>query len=77
MSYSQAEAAFNVPKATISRKKRGLNSSQKTAGHPIIFSEVEEQAFVTHLETSSEWGFPYDSLDLRIIAKAYLEKIGR
>ena len=51
--------------------------TQKKAGHPTLFTRDEEQAFIHHLNAVSEWGFPFDTLDLRLMAKGYLDRQGR
>ena len=41
------------------------------------FTEEEEESLVIHIRTVADLGMPIDSLDLRMIAKAYLQRIGR
>ena len=41
------------------------------------FYKEEEDIFTAHILAQSEWGFPVDYLDLRLIAKAYIDKSNR
>lgn len=75
-SIMQASKEFCVPKSTIGRKIKH-RSLYTQPGHPPLFSSEEEKIFVEHLNLVSSWGYPFDTTDLRIIAKAYLDKIGR
>lgn len=77
MSQKRAAELFKIPKSTIGRHVRGENKTYDQAGHPTLFTNTEEKTFVNHLQTVSEWGFPYTATDLRHIAKNYLEKVGR
>lgn len=77
ISIGEAAQKYNIPNSTLSRKYRGLNSSQRKAGHPTLFSFGEEQSFVAHLKLLGDWGFPFDTLDLRVFAQKYLNKIDK
>lgn len=46
-------------------------------GGQTVFSLAEEQAFVQHLLTLADWGFPFDNSDLRYLVRLYLDKQGR
>lgn len=46
-------------------------------GHPTAFTPTEEAIFVDYLVLISEWGFPFDKMDLRKLAKSYLDANGR
>lgn len=43
----------------------------------MLFSNNEEKSFIEHLNVVAEWGYPFDTVDLRLLAKAYLDKRGR
>lgn len=53
------------------------SKTQILAGHPQLFSPEEEEAMLVHINAMSKWEFPCDLLDLRFIAKQYLDKCGR
>ena len=42
-----------------------------------MFSKEEEESFTAHMLAMSDWGFPVDYLDLRLMVKAYLDKSKR
>ena len=71
---SQREAAkvFNIPRSTLKNKLK--KAHMKHYGRPSAFTEQEETAFVSHLIKMSQYGFPVDKLDLRMIVKNYLAK---
>jgi hypothetical protein len=71
----QAAAQFNIPRRTIINKLKG--GEIKKHGHPLTFSEEEENQFVKCILTFSEYGFPLDMFDLRMVVKSYLSRIGR
>ena len=73
---SQREAAdhFKIPKSTIKDKLKG--TFFKKPGHQPVFSDVEEMSFVHHIIKLSQYGFPIDEFDLRMIVKSYIVKRG-
>ena len=75
MSIRDAEKIFNIPKSTLHRKLRG--HQMKPIGHPTSLSKPEEISFVRHLIVVAEWGFPFSNLDLRLMVKAYLDRVNR
>lgn len=77
MKLTEAAEKYKIPVSTLSRKCRNINCSQEKSGHPTLFSHVEESAFVVHLLLLSEWGFPFDLVDLRVMASKYLNKLGK
>lgn len=74
---TNAAKTYNIPKSTLSRKRRGLKNSQKKAGHPTLFTSAEEKSFIASIKILSDWGFPFDCLDLRVFAQKYLNKMGK
>ena len=73
--YREVQEQFGVPKSTLHRKIKGTN--KKTMGGQTALSKKEEEVFVHHLVAVSEWGFPFSTLDLRLLVKGYLEKTSR
>jgi hypothetical protein len=44
------------------------NVHNKSMGRQTVFSQREENCFVSHhLLKAAEWGFPFDLMDIRII----------
>lgn len=77
LSLASAAETYDVPKTTLWRKLVKKNCTQKKAGRPTLFSEKEEKCFIQHIKVVAEWGFPFDTTDLRIFAQKYLEKLGK
>lgn len=73
----EAAEKYKIPVSTLSRKYRHKNCTQEKAGHPTLFSKEEEKSFVEYVQLLSHWGFPLDSMDLRVFAQKYLNKIGK
>uniref|UniRef100_H3B163 DDE-1 domain-containing protein n=1 Tax=Latimeria chalumnae TaxID=7897 RepID=H3B163_LATCH len=48
-----------------------------TPRHSTVFTDEEEMCIVKHLKVVVEWGFPFDLLDIRVLARTYLDKQGR
>lgn len=74
---TEAASRYGIPPSTLCRKLKGYNNTQKSAGRPTLFSEEEEKVFVEHIKALSEWGFPFDIKDIRMMANSYLVRIGR
>lgn len=49
----------------------------KEHGGQTVFTKTEEADFVERLITCAKWGFPLNTLDLRLSAKTYLDRIGK
>ena len=75
LSQREAEKRYKIPRSTIKHKLKGQFPA--SPGHPTIFNENEELAFVSHIIKLSEFGFPMDELDLRFSVKSYLSLQGR
>ena len=58
----------------IKEKKGDIIS--RLPGHPTVLSKEAECEIVEHLLTVSEWGFPFDNIDLRMTVKRLLGKEG-
>lgn len=71
MSQRKAAEFYNIPRSTINNKLQGLHN--KHIGHPTIFSEEEENSFKQHLIKLSDFGFPVNKQDFRLVIKNYLD----
>lgn len=67
-----ASRKFCIPKSTVYRLVNN-QTTQRRPGHPVLFSEVIESVFVEYLNLVGSWGFPFDDMDLRYLAKYYLD----
>lgn len=74
-SLRRASVEFQIPFGTLRNKFNGLRN-RKTGGQK-VFSENEEKAFISHASLCGEWGFPLTILDIRNLAKNYLDSKGR
>lgn len=54
--------------------KRGQT---KKKGGQTALSEYDEKLLVSRLQISSDWGYPIDSITLRLLVKEYIDKQGR
>src|SRR5258705_1007186 len=75
MSIRQASRTYAVPFGTLVNKVKGKHL-QNPGGVTTLTSE-EENALAEHLILVSDWGFPFDCLDLRLLVKASLDRCGR
>lgn len=74
ISANQASKKYGIPKGTLINKIHGRGI--KKHGGQTVFSKTEEDEFVDGLLTCAKWGFPLNDLDLRLTAKAYLDRVG-
>nr|CAH7761203.1 unnamed protein product [Callosobruchus chinensis] len=74
-SLRRASAEFKIPFGTLRNKFFGLRI--KKTGGQTVFSGEEERAFIKSATLCAEWGFPLAILDLRYLAKNYLDRKGR
>ncbi|XP_046995926.1 uncharacterized protein LOC124608190 [Schistocerca americana] len=78
MSVRQAADKYGVPKSSIQRwVSSAKDSPPKKAGGQTSLSSREEDLIVSNLVTASEWGFPLTSMDIRVIVKQYLDRLGK
>lgn len=78
LSIREASHKYNVPKSTIGRYcNKNTKPIQSQPGHPTLFSEQEEEIFIAFCPLMWEWGSPLDTLDLRLFAQRYLNKLGK
>lgn len=75
LSYERSAKVFNIPKRTIYNKVK--NRHQKSVGAQTVLDAAEERQLVDLLIASAEYGFPLTMLDLRVIVKEYLDKLGK
>lgn len=75
LSMKAAAARYKIPFGTIHNKFHGKHI-KNTGGQP-IFSNAEEMAIINAAAKCSDWGFPLDLLDIRMLAKSYLDRRGR
>ncbi|XP_046684451.1 MFS-type transporter clz9-like [Homalodisca vitripennis] len=52
-------------------------SEMKKKGGQTVLSEEEEKIIVDRLKTVGEWGYPIDSITLRLLVKEYLDRRGK
>ncbi|ESO88428.1 hypothetical protein LOTGIDRAFT_165552 [Lottia gigantea] len=75
MSLRKASEHYSISLGTLSHHMNKKHTGK--TGHPFVFNNDEEATFVEHPQTVAKWGFPFDSFDLRLLAKNYLDSEGR
>ncbi|KAJ4429293.1 hypothetical protein ANN_26297 [Periplaneta americana] len=75
LSMKRACEKYHIPKGTLFNRVHGLKG--KSYGGPTVFSAGEENIMVNCLLACASWGFPLNTLDVRLFAKGYLDRIGR
>ena len=75
-SLREASHSYGIPMGTLSNHVKGIRC-KKSSGGQLVFSAEVEEAFVHHIITVSEWGFPFDMWDAQAMVKIYLQKSGR
>ena len=71
MSLRKAEQIYRVPKSTIQRATKGKR--KKSPGGQVALTSAIESMLVDKLLTCASWGYPMDTLELRLFVKSYLE----
>lgn len=74
-SIRRAAREYNIPYGTLYNRFNGQHVRQ--VGHPTIFTENEEKAFIKAAATCGEWGYPLSKADLQWLAKNYADSKGR
>lgn len=74
LSLREAEERYGVPRATLSRKYRGVQVL--SPGRQKVLKEYEENAIVSAIERAANWGYPFTHMDIRIMVKSYLDRKG-
>lgn len=59
------------------KKGTGTGNVMKKSGGQTSLSADEETLFVQRLQLCSEWGYPIDSITLRLLVKDFLDRSGR
>ena len=75
MSTRVAAEAYNIPRRTIMNRLKNVHTNKP--GFPATFTKEEERAFVSCIHQMSEFGFPVTEMELRQIARTFLNKKGR
>lgn len=75
LSINAASIKYKIPFGTLYNKYKGLHGS--TAGGQPVFSHAEEISILKAAATCADWGFPLTTFDLRMFAKAYLDREGK
>lgn len=75
ISATQASKKYKIPKGTLINRIHGRHI--KMHGGQTAFTKNEEDDLADGLITCAKWGFPLSTLDLRLLAKAYLDRIGQ
>ena len=75
-SLREASHGYGIPMGTLSNHVKGIRCKRSSVSQ-LVFSAEEEEAFVHHIITVSEWGFPFDMWDAQAMVKIYLQKSGR
>ena len=75
MSIRRACAHYSVPRSTLHNRVKGVHNLK--AGHQTVFTEAEEKSLVHHIQVVSQWGFPFTTLDMRMVAKRMLYSAGK
>lgn len=74
-SIRQTSAEYKIHFGTLRNKFNGLHI--RKSGGQTEFSMEEERAFIKAVSLCGDWGFPLNMLDVRYLAKSYLESQGR
>ncbi|VEN60718.1 unnamed protein product [Callosobruchus maculatus] len=75
LSIRLASEKYGIHRNTLWLKLKGKHN--KPHGQQKVFTDQEENVFVVHIITMSDFGFPVTSFDLRCIVKCYLQQCGR
>ena len=77
MTLRKAHNKYKIPLGTLSNHVHSKGKGYSKAGRPSVFDEETELAMANHLVCLGEWGFPFDTLDIRMFAKQVLCEEGR
>lgn len=75
ISYRQASEKYGIPISTLSRKYN--NKYMNKWGGPISLSSAEEEVIVNTILYASDWGYPFDRNEVKILVKSYLDRSGK
>lgn len=76
LSYRKCSKKYNIPTTVLHRHVHKGDKVKKKGGQTVL-SEEEEKILVDRLQVCAEWGYPLDSLTLRLIVKDFLERQGK
>lgn len=71
----EASRRFSIPFGTLYNKYKGRHGGRP--GRPTIFTRKEEVAILKAASKCSDWGFPLSLMDVRMMAKYYLDRMGK
>ncbi|KAJ8935839.1 hypothetical protein NQ314_012617, partial [Rhamnusium bicolor] len=74
LSYRKASRKCGIPTTVLFRHFKGY---VRKYGGPTVFTEEEEYLLIQNINICSEWGYPLDTYDLRLVIKNYLDKFGK
>lgn len=72
-SFLQISRKYEIPKSVLHRHNTFVMKKQ---GGQTVLSQAEEDYLVRYINVCSEWGYPMEPIDFRLIIKSYLDKIG-
>ncbi|KAG5897541.1 hypothetical protein JTB14_004316 [Gonioctena quinquepunctata] len=75
LSIREATRQFSIPFGTLYNRFKGIHGNNP--GRPTIFTHDEELAILKSAAKCADWGFPLSLLDMRMMAKYYLDRKGR
>jgi len=75
ISIRQSSKRFGIPFGTLYNRIK--KNHQMKPGGMTTLTDNEEKVIAEHVTVVSDWGFPLESLDLRLIVKGYLDRTGR
>lgn len=73
MSQSKAADKHGIPQRTLSDKLRKAHPAN--VGRPTVLSDETEKQIANALDCLTDWGFPFQTIDLRIMVKNYLDNL--
>lgn len=63
---------YGIPKSVLHRHNTFI---MKPQGGQTTLSHAEEDYLIEYINTCSEWGYPLEPIDLRLVIKGYLDKL--
>ncbi|KAJ8937071.1 hypothetical protein NQ314_012043 [Rhamnusium bicolor] len=75
LSIREASRQFSIPFGTLYNRYKGIHGNNPS--HPTIFTHVEEVAILKSAAKCADWDFPLSLMDIRMMAKYYLDRRGR
>lgn len=74
MSFPDAEKMYGVSKSTLNRKLNNMNMWK--AARLNTLTEEDEKNLVKGIRLDSKWGFPFTSINIRLLMHNFLSKKG-